>query len=168
VLDLLARLRDRVAQPAVLLERDGAYPSDAALAAELAAIRAVAESPGPGGPGRCRPARVPTGPDPTGARERLGTAQAGLIRALVAGGDPTGFDVERIHVQADALVAKRRDVVARLRPDLAAEPGFRAAFAAWARTRPPTGARADAAAFGATTRPANASIERPGSVRSRP
>lgn len=41
VLDVLARLRDRVTPPGVLLERDDDYPSDAELAAELAAIRAV-------------------------------------------------------------------------------------------------------------------------------
>ncbi|MFF5095012.1 MULTISPECIES: DUF692 domain-containing protein [Actinosynnema] len=41
VLDVLARLRERVDPPGALLERDGDYPSDAELAAELAAIRAV-------------------------------------------------------------------------------------------------------------------------------
>src|SRR4051794_13898616 len=39
VLALLAAVRQRVAVPGVLLERDGDYPSDAALAAELRAIR---------------------------------------------------------------------------------------------------------------------------------
>jgi uncharacterized protein len=41
ILDVLAALADRVAVPGVLLERDDAYPSDAELAAELGAIRAV-------------------------------------------------------------------------------------------------------------------------------
>ncbi|RKT53474.1 DUF692 domain-containing protein [Saccharothrix australiensis] len=41
VLDVLARLRDRVDPPGVLLERDDDYPADAELAGELAAIRAV-------------------------------------------------------------------------------------------------------------------------------
>ncbi|WP_424185247.1 DUF692 domain-containing protein [Actinokineospora sp. G85] len=41
VLDLLGLLCDRVSPPGVLLERDDHYPSDAALAAELDAIRAV-------------------------------------------------------------------------------------------------------------------------------
>ncbi len=41
VLDLLAELRNRTDPPGVLLERDDDYPSDAELAAELAAIRAV-------------------------------------------------------------------------------------------------------------------------------
>ena len=39
VLDLLTELARRTPLPGVLLERDGAYPSDAELAAELAAIR---------------------------------------------------------------------------------------------------------------------------------
>jgi hypothetical protein len=88
---------------------------------------------------------------------------------LVAGGDPAGFDAERIQVQADALVAKRRELVARLRPDLAAEPGFRAAFAAWARTRPPAGARADATAFAAATgpRPRIGRVDPPSTARHR-
>lgn len=41
ILDVLAALTDRAAVPGVLLERDDAYPSDAELAAELGAIRAV-------------------------------------------------------------------------------------------------------------------------------
>ncbi|MCO1574896.1 DUF692 domain-containing protein [Crossiella sp. SN42] len=45
VLDLLADLCARVNPPGVLLERDDAYPPDAELAAELAAIRAVVEAP---------------------------------------------------------------------------------------------------------------------------
>ncbi|MFI9817901.1 DUF692 domain-containing protein [Saccharothrix variisporea] len=41
VLDVLRQLRERVDPPGVLLERDDDYPSDAELAGELAAIRAV-------------------------------------------------------------------------------------------------------------------------------
>jgi uncharacterized protein (UPF0276 family) len=41
ILDVLAALADRIDVPGVLLERDDAYPSDAELAAELGAIRAV-------------------------------------------------------------------------------------------------------------------------------
>ncbi|GAB2776370.1 DUF692 domain-containing protein [Amycolatopsis magusensis] len=44
VLELLGELRSRVDPPGVLLERDDAYPTDAELAAELAAIRAVVEA----------------------------------------------------------------------------------------------------------------------------
>jgi uncharacterized protein (UPF0276 family) len=43
ILEVLAQLADRVRPPGVLLERDDAYPSDAELAAELAAVRAVVE-----------------------------------------------------------------------------------------------------------------------------
>lgn len=41
VLDLLAALAERASPPGVLLERDDAYPSDAELAGEIAAIREV-------------------------------------------------------------------------------------------------------------------------------
>lgn len=41
VLDVLRQLKERVDPPGVLLERDDDYPSDAELAGELAAIRAV-------------------------------------------------------------------------------------------------------------------------------
>jgi uncharacterized protein (UPF0276 family) len=41
VLELLAALCELTAVPGVLLERDGAYPSDTELAAELAAIRRI-------------------------------------------------------------------------------------------------------------------------------
>jgi uncharacterized protein (UPF0276 family) len=44
VLDLLGELRRRTDPPGVLLERDDDYPTDTELAAELAAIRAVAAS----------------------------------------------------------------------------------------------------------------------------
>jgi len=46
VFDLLAAVCERVRVPGVLLERDDAYPSDAALAAELAAIRRVVQNAG--------------------------------------------------------------------------------------------------------------------------
>jgi uncharacterized protein (UPF0276 family) len=41
ILDILAALMQRVTPPGVMLERDDAYPSDAELASELAAIREV-------------------------------------------------------------------------------------------------------------------------------
>jgi uncharacterized protein len=43
ILDVLTALAERVRPPGVLLERDDAYPSDAELAAELAAIREVVD-----------------------------------------------------------------------------------------------------------------------------
>ncbi|HST64647.1 MAG TPA: DUF692 domain-containing protein [Mycobacteriales bacterium] len=149
VLDLLAELCARVAVPGVLLERDEAFPTDAALAAELAAIRAVVES--------SRPA--PHGPSPVGeerprvaltvARERLGRAQEELLAGLAAGTAPPGFDAERIDVQAGALLAKRREAVARRLPELAETADFRVRFDAYAKgnPRPPAGSAADADAF---------------------
>jgi hypothetical protein len=44
VLDLLAAVCQRTRVPGVLLERDGAHPSNGELAAELAAIRRVREA----------------------------------------------------------------------------------------------------------------------------
>jgi uncharacterized protein (UPF0276 family) len=44
VLDLLAAVSERIRVPGVLLERDDNHPTDADLAAELAAIRRVVEN----------------------------------------------------------------------------------------------------------------------------
>lgn len=92
-----------------------------------------------------------------GARRRLGEAQAGLVAALVAGGEaPAGFDRGRLGIQARSLVAKRRGIVARLRPDAerAAGGGLVAEFAAYAEARatPPPDYRADADDFAAWLR----------------
>jgi hypothetical protein len=89
------------------------------------------------------------------ARRRLGRAQTELLAALLGGTPPpAGFDPARLRVQADALLAKRRDLVARLRPDLAETLGasFFDRFEAYARAHPSpaAGARADAAAFART------------------
>ncbi|MFC4058386.1 hypothetical protein ACFOWE_08775 [Planomonospora corallina] len=85
-------------------------------------------------------------------REELARAQAELVAALVAGAQPPpGFDAGRLRIQTASLVAKRRRVVARLRPDLAAALGgdFAREFTAYARSRPkpPGGYRADAGGF---------------------
>jgi hypothetical protein len=94
-------------------------------------------------------------PELAGARRRLARAQVELLTALVAAGPaPPGFDPVRLGVQADALLAKRREVIARLRPDLVEAAGaeFRSRFDAYARAhpRPAAGARADAAEFART------------------
>ncbi len=53
------------------------------------------------------------------ARQRLGQAQAGLVRALVAQGPiPAGFDEDRLRAAARSLVNKRRQCVARAWPKL--------------------------------------------------
>lgn len=113
--------------------------------------------PGPGhaaeGPGPGHAAEGPGNAAEAAARRRLAEAQSRLLHALVAGAaPPPGFDPALLRVQIDALIAKRRDVVARLRPDLAADASFAIRFHAYARAspRPVTGARADADAFART------------------
>lgn len=87
------------------------------------------------------------------ARTRLATAQARLLATLLTGAPaPAGFDTERLAVQTATLVAKRRDGVHRVRPDLheALEPRFRALFDAYATAYPKPahgGSHADAQAF---------------------
>jgi hypothetical protein len=87
------------------------------------------------------------------ARADLAARQAALLDALLAGGPrPAGFDPARLAAQAEALHAKRRRVVAALRPDLPALLGtrFAALFGEYARAHPRrtgTGAADDAAAF---------------------
>ncbi|MGV9376714.1 hypothetical protein ACWDRB_12915 [Nonomuraea sp. NPDC003707] len=91
------------------------------------------------------------------ARRRLAEAQGQVVAALVAGAElPQGFDPERMRVQASSLVAKRRGIVARIRPDAAAAAGsdLPAEFAAYARSRsaPPPNYRTDADDFAAWLR----------------
>jgi hypothetical protein len=89
----------------------------------------------------------------TGARSRLAAEQAALLRALLAGGPtPPGFDEHALRVEADALLAKRRRVVAQLAPEVAGEleERYRPLFDEYARAHPRTvGSRArdDATAF---------------------
>lgn len=88
---------------------------------------------------------------------RLAAAQARVVAALVAGAEvPEGFDPGRMRAQAASLIAKRRAIVVRIRPDtaVAAGPDLAAEFAAYARARaaPPPGYRADADDFAAWLR----------------
>ncbi|MFF0306752.1 hypothetical protein ACFYSC_04950 [Streptosporangium sp. NPDC004379] len=99
-------------------------------------------------------------------RVELARAQAELLAALVAGGEPPrGFDEGRLRIQAASLVSKRRGVVARLRPDLVAllGAGFAAEFDAYARVRPkpPGGSRADARDFAERLRAAGHPLPEP-------
>lgn len=150
VLDVLDALCARTAPPGVLLERDENFPSGDELAAELDAIRAVrARHAGRPSPVRTRPRAAG---DTSAARERLATAQTELLAALVAGAPvPDGFDADRLAVQSAALLAKRRDIVAKLAPELPELLGdapWRTAFAAYAATRPLVDShRRDALAF---------------------
>ena len=73
------------------------------------------------------------------ARRRLDARQAALLAALVAAAPPpAGVDADRVAVQADALIAKRRRVAQRSWPELAAALGdrFAPAFESWARDAP--------------------------------
>lgn len=73
------------------------------------------------------------------ARERLAQAQRELVRALGVGAPvPSGFDAERVHEAAKALLSKRRRGVERSWPRLAAALGeaFRSRFEAWAQRHP--------------------------------
>lgn len=87
------------------------------------------------------------------SRDRLARQQAELLRALLAGAPtPAGFDHDRIRVQADALLAKRRRITWHLRPDLADDLGdrFGPLFAEYASDHPKrtdTRARQDADNF---------------------
>lgn len=149
VLDLLAAVCERASVPGALLEQDAAYPSDAALAAELRAIRWVlAETPYRGSDVPRVATTAPWVPL-RAARDRLAAAEEALLAGLAGGRLPAGFDAERIDLQAGALLAKRRELVARRRPDLADAVGFRARFDAYAAVhpRPAAGSRADADAF---------------------
>lgn len=86
-------------------------------------------------------------------RDRLAEAQAQLLRALLADGPaPAGFDPDRLRVEATALLAKRRRVVAMLESEACGDLGDRLVplFAEFAETRPKlvgTRAREDARAF---------------------
>ncbi|CAM4019600.1 hypothetical protein KIPE111705_36570 [Kibdelosporangium persicum] len=55
-------------------------------------------------------------------RDRLARQQAELLRALLTDGPaPKGFDPGRLEVEAKALRAKRRRVVAMIEPDVCAD-----------------------------------------------
>ncbi|GLZ38960.1 hypothetical protein [Actinokineospora sp. NBRC 105648] len=88
------------------------------------------------------------------ARDRLADKQAELLRALLAGGPaPAGFDQRALDVEATALLAKRRRVVAQIAPEAAGDLGdrFVPLFDEYARAHPRrdgSRAREDAAAFG--------------------
>lgn len=90
------------------------------------------------------------------ARRGLASEQAALLHALLAGHPaPAGFDPRRLRIEADALRAKRRRTVERLRPDLVdelGEPRFAELFGVWAAAQPRrhgVSVQADADAFGA-------------------
>ncbi|MFD5497027.1 DUF692 domain-containing protein [Streptomyces sp. NPDC127091] len=161
VLDILTDLTSRVSPPGVLLERDEDFPEPGELERELTSIREAVEkgaavragaraAKGTGAAG----SRAGSTPDPGSgepARQRLALAQTSVLSALVAGTPvPEGFDRGRMAVQARALAAKRAGVVAKVAPELPVllGEGYRAAFLAYAQSRPMTeGYRRDALDF---------------------
>ncbi|MEZ3179181.1 DUF692 domain-containing protein [Streptomyces pimonensis] len=155
VLDVLTDLASRISPPGVLLERDENFPEAQELERELGAVRqAVEEGARRRGAGAAPAVGVRPEPRrgcPGAARERLALAQTAVLSALVAGTPvPEGFDRVRMGVQARALAAKRADVVAKVAPELPVilGDGYRAAFLAYAQTRPMTGGyRRDALDF---------------------
>ncbi|MBT3162705.1 DUF692 domain-containing protein [Streptomyces sp. Vc74B-19] len=157
VLDILTDLASRVSPPGVLLERDENFPAPEELKGELDAIGRAVEAGARERREAAAPEYAPTraavavegGTAP--ARERLALAQTAVLSALTAGTPvPEGFDRARMGVQARALAAKRADVVAKVAPELPVilGDGYRAAFLAYAQTRPMTGGyRRDALDF---------------------
>ncbi|MGW4381947.1 hypothetical protein [Kitasatospora sp. NPDC004531] len=85
------------------------------------------------------------------SRRRLAARQEELLTALVAGGPaPAGFDPAQLRTQAEGLLAKRRETVGHLMPELPDLLGadFAPLFRRYAAGRPLTGGyRADARAF---------------------
>lgn len=75
------------------------------------------------------------------SREELAARQAALLDSLLTGAEaPSGFDASRLRIEADVLLAKRRRLVAYLRPDLPEALGsrYRPLFDAYAAERPKT------------------------------
>jgi uncharacterized protein len=139
ILDLLAELASRTALPAVMLERDGAYPAAGALAGELAAIRSAvgrvgdaAVRPWAAGLNRLpgHPQAGMSGPSDI-ARRSLADAEDTLLQALLGlTGPPPGFDADRVAVAGAALAHKRAHthtkmgLRAKLRQKFAHKPTF--------------------------------------------
>ncbi len=107
VLDLLARLADRVAIPGVMLERDDNFPPVDDLHEELDAIVSAA-MPG----GDLPQVAVPATREAHGLRrDRLAVEQAALVDALVDRTPaPPDFDSGRIAAAAAALAGKREEI----------------------------------------------------------
>jgi uncharacterized protein len=110
VLDLLARLAERVVVPGVMLERDGHFPPLDELDGELNAIATAAGPVADAPPARATPradrAQGCTGQD----RKRLAVEQSALVNALVDRSQaPPGFDESRFEAAGAALAVKRAE-----------------------------------------------------------
>jgi hypothetical protein len=134
----LALLRDlgrRAPISGALLERDDRFPSQAEVNRDASA---AAFAPAPALPAGPPPRRVATRLADLD-RAALAEAQARLVGALVAGEPvPAGFDVGRIGVEAETLLAKRLRAADRALPDLDLEGALRERFLSWARANPPS------------------------------
>ncbi|WP_260972807.1 DUF692 domain-containing protein [Mycolicibacterium llatzerense] len=113
ILDLLAELASRTTLPAVMLERDGAYPAADVLAGELSAIRSAVgrESAGTVSPWAAGLSRYPSVPSPhvpETTRHELAVAQCHLLNGLLGLADPPpGFDADRVALARTVLTHKR-------------------------------------------------------------
>ncbi len=113
IVELLAELASRTVLPAVMLERDGAYPAAGALAAELAAIRSAVGRVGdhvvrPWAAGLDRLPGAPMSEPSDHTRQALAEAEDVLLQALLGlTGPPPGFDADRVAVAGAVLAHKR-------------------------------------------------------------
>ncbi|MFJ8077361.1 DUF692 domain-containing protein [Streptomyces sp. NPDC096176] len=138
------------APPSIEARDPGRRPGKGARSGPAAAAEGAGPSPGKGAR-PAPPASAARAHADSGARERLGLAQAAVLSALVAGTPaPEGFDARRLRVQSRALAAKRADIVGKVAPELPEilGAGYRPAFLAYAKGRPlHAGYRRDALRF---------------------
>ncbi|MEU4923783.1 DUF692 domain-containing protein [Streptomyces parvus] len=130
---------------------DRAAARKTAPAADRGPVASPAPAPAPDGTAGAEARRATPAPVSAATRDRTAVAQTALLSALVAGTPaPGGFDHRRLRVQSRALAAKRADVVAKVAPELPEilGDGYRAAFLAYAGSRPMSGGyRRDALNF---------------------
>lgn len=141
----------RKAAPSADAGPDRAAPRKAVPSADRGPVARPAPAPASDGSVGTGARTAAPSPVPAGTRDRTAVAQTALLSALVAGTPaPQGFDHRRLRVQSRALAAKRADVVAKVAPELPEilGDGYRAAFLAYAGSRPMSGGyRRDALDF---------------------
>ncbi|MFJ3578857.1 DUF692 domain-containing protein [Streptomyces rubiginosohelvolus] len=141
----------RKAAPSADAGPDRAASRKAVPSADRGPLASPAPAPASDGSAGTGARTTAPAPVPAGTRDRTAVAQTALLSALVAGTPaPEGFDHRRLRVQSRALAAKRADVVAKVAPELPEilGDGYRAAFLAYAGSRPMSGGyRRDALDF---------------------
>ncbi|MET8604678.1 DUF692 family multinuclear iron-containing protein [Streptomyces rubiginosohelvolus] len=141
----------RKAAPSADAGPDRAAPRKAVPSADRGPLSSPAPAPASDDSAGTGARTTAPAPVPAGTRDRTAVAQTALLSALVAGTPaPEGFDHRRLRVQSRALAAKRADVVAKVAPELPEilGDGYRAAFLAYAGSRPMSGGyRRDALDF---------------------